>query len=208
MTARIISLSEPQSAITLQTDGTPLDHGSGLANAFFRGGFSSLTDINDETCFITLKPPVRVNYGSSRERDERKVGYMHFVTLFASEELVVKHAITAKRMFKAHNEHSSSYLGPDDVKPGDRYKVCLQNLEYVKWWHFGSLDGELKDKKFIGSFEEPNSEGKYEYFDDIEGKKPDAEALIEHGWVFSEKLDNLKMTAKDGEESVIIEFVE
>lgn len=184
----------------------PLDHGSGLANAFFRGGFSSLVDVADETRLIKLKPPVRVNYGSTNERDQRKIGFIHFVTVPASRELVIKHGLTAERLFKAHNDHGSSTLGPDDVKPGDRFTIRMQHV-LTRWWHFGSLDGELKDKKFVGSFEEPNEHGKYEYFDDIDGQKPNRDTLKRHGWVFTEKPENLKMTTKDGQDGVVIEFV-
>jgi hypothetical protein len=206
--ARIISSSKPRLGITLQADGTPLDNGSGLANAYYRGGFSSLVDITNDSRTITLHPPVRVNYGSSDEQDLRKIGRFDFVTIPASEELIAKHELTAERMFQAHNDHGSSTLGPDDVKPGDKFRISLNIRQGFTWWHFGSLDDDLKDKKFIGLWEEPEEDGRYKDFDDIDGQKPDAEDLERHGWVFSEKLDDLKMTAEDGKESVVIEFVE
>lgn len=207
VTARIVSSGIPQSAITLQADRTPLDHGSGFANALFRGGLNYWVNVTDKSRVISLKPSVRVNYGRSSENDQRKIGFLQFVTVPVSEAFVVSHEITAERMFRAHNHHASSSLGPKDVKPGDRFRLRMTNLDSVGWWHPGSLDGELKDKKFVGSFEEPNGDGKYEHFDDIEGQKPDAETLKRHGWIFSEGLDQLKVTAEEGKESVVIQFV-
>lgn len=120
---------------------------------------------------------------------------------------MIKQELTAERMFKAHNDHGSSTLGPNDVEPGDKFAIQMPNVD-ARWWHFGSLDGELKEKKCVGSFEEPNEDGKYEYFDDIDGQKPDRHTLERHGWIFTEKPENLRMTTKDGEDSVVLEFVE
>lgn len=149
--ARIVSSSKPESAVTLQKDYTPLDHGTGLANAFYRGGFSRFVNIKDETRSISLRSPVRVNYGSQRQNDLRKIGFMGFATVPAAEGLAVKHRITAEKMWNVNNYYGSYSLGRKDIKPGDKFRIRIHHNRDVRWWHFGSLDGDLKDKKFIGA---------------------------------------------------------
>jgi hypothetical protein len=199
--ARIVSSSKPELAITLQTDSTPLDHGTGLANAFFRGGFSDFVDIADMTRSISLRKHVRVNYGSPRENDLRKIGFMGFETVPASEELAVKQPIKAEKMWDVYNYYGAYSLGPNDVKPGDKFQIRIKHDRDVQWWHFGSLDGDLKDKKFVGAWVEPQDVRKY-----LEHN--DEERVDENEWVCTEKRENLKMTAEEENDSVVIEFVE
>jgi hypothetical protein len=199
--ARIVSSSKPELAVTLQTDYTPLDHGTGLANAFFRGGFSEFVDITDEIRSISLRKHVRVNYGSPRENDIRKIGFMGFETVPGTEELAVKHRITAEKMWDVYNYYGAYSLGPKDVKPGDKFRIHIKHDRDVQWWHFGSLDGDLKDKKFVGSWVELQHVRKY-----LEHN--DQEEVDENEWICTEKRENLKMTAEEGNDGVVIEFVE
>jgi hypothetical protein len=140
---------------------------------------------------------VRVNWGSAHDQDMRKVGFLQFITVPASEEVAVKLPITAERMFSAHNDHGFTGLGPKDVKPGDKFRIRIEHTRESQWWHFGSLDGDLKDKKFLS------------LFDQEDGRIPDFKTPEEEQeWVFTYKWENLKMTAEEGNDSVVIEFVE
>ena len=140
---------------------------------------------------------MRVNWGSAHDQDLRKVGFLQFITVPASGEVAVKLPITAERMFAAHNDHGFTGLGPKDVKRGDKFRIRIEHTRESQWWHFGSLDGDLKDKKFLS------------LFDQEDGRIPDFKTPEEEQeWVFTYKLEDLKMTAEEGNDSVVIEFVE
>ena len=75
---------------------------------------------------------------------------------------------------------------------------------WCTWWTFGGLeDDDLKDKKFgarRGLTGEDRNRAPGE-------NRPDIEQMEKEGWVFSQKLDNLKMTEDDTGQEVIVEFV-
>lgn len=93
-----------------------------------------------------------------------------------------------------------------DVKAGDRFRLQMHSLDGVKWWAFGDLEGDLREKKFVHAAEEPDGEGRFENFD-VDGEKPDRKMMEGDGWVFSEESSDLKMSA-EGDGDAIVEFVE
>jgi len=206
VTARIIESVDSSSPITLQVDGNPLDGGhDSFHDAPFRGALSTLEDITDKSRRIILNPPVRVNYGSNHDKDLRKVTFMHFATIPAKGQgvLMVKYNLTLERLFKFQDYPGT--LKREDVKPGDKFQLRMSNVNMIGWWAFGDLQGDLKEKKFVGDWETPNADGKFDTL--VEGEKSNVEMMKQDGWVFSEKRQDLNMTT-DTDEGVVIEFVE
>ncbi|KAL9627270.1 MAG: hypothetical protein Q9164_007654, partial [Protoblastenia rupestris] len=71
------------------------------------------------------------------------------------------------------------------------------------WWSWGSLEGELKGKKFA-KWHHPDSNGDIGNL--MPGEKmPDVEGMKREGWVFSEPFNDLKVEAAEAEE-VVLEF--
>lgn len=165
-----------------------------------------LSDVTDESRRIMLSAPVRVNYGSTRDNDLRKISFMHFSTIPAEGqgELTVKYDLTPERLFQY--EQYPSAVEREHVKPGQKFRLRMWNLNKVAWCTFGDLDGDLRDKKFVWNWEPPNTE---DWFDDflVDGRKPDVETLNRDGWVFSQAPEDLKVTA-DTDEGVVLEFIE
>ena len=231
MTATIVQSSQPSSAVTVQVDGTPLDGGhDSFHDALFRGAFSPLEDIDDHSRRIVLDPPVRVNYGSHHDLDQRKVNFMHFATIpppsppghddqhqqgqQERHQLQVRFDLTVQRLFQ-FQEYPGT-LQRHDVRPGNKFRLRISRLDRpVPWWTFGDLQGDLKEKKFVGAWTSPNEDGRYDDFEGVvdDGQKPDRDDLIRHGWVFSEPVEDLRLFTDhqkedDGDDGVIIEFVE
>lgn len=207
VTARIAESERPHSAITINVDKTPLDGGhNGHHDALFRSAFS-LRDVADESRRIMLSPPVRVNYGSSRDNNIRKIPFMHFHSIPAKGQgkLTVKHDLTLERLFLY--EHYPSAVKREEVKPGDKFRLQMQNPEWVQWWAFGDLDGDLRDKKFIWNWEPPETMEDWLRYVLVDGQTPDVEMLKRDGWVFSQPRMDLKFSV-ESDEGVVLEFTE
>ncbi len=130
---------------------------------------------------------------------------MHFATIPAKGQgvLMVKYNLTLERLFKFQDYPGT--LKREDVKPGDKFQLRMSNVNMIGWWAFGDLQGDLKEKKFVGDWETPNADGKFDTL--VEGEKSNVEMMKQDGWVFSEKRQDLNMTT-DTDEGVVIEFVE
>lgn len=195
--------------ITFCTDGSVLDNGHHAHHdGVFRGAFLPLTSTSDPTRKIPLHFAGFPNYGSFEppanmlERD-----YLRFETVpgKGEGELAVKHEISLERLFRYSNSHQ---LRKENVKVGEKFAIRMnpKRLRSIEgWWTWGSLDGNLKGKKFA-RWERPDSRGGIRNL--MRGEKmPDIEEMERDGWVFSEPSDELKIQA-GGDEGVIVEFVE
>ena len=112
------------------------------------------------------------------------------------------HEIALERLFRY------SDLRKEAVRVGERFTVRMNAKRLGStegWWAWGSLEGELKGKKFA-RWERPDREG--EIGNLMPGEKtPDVEGMEWEGWVFSEPFRELILEAGD-DEGVIVEFVE
>lgn len=117
--------------------------------------------------------------------------------------LIVKHDLSLDRMFQ-----NSRDLRPGDIKPGEKFRVRLnpKRLDFISWWTFGNLNGNLKEKKFA-KWQLPDKTG---LLDDLMlgEKELDVNRMLNEGWVFSQRRDELKVTESAENDNVIFEFIE
>ena len=193
--------------ITLCTAGSALDNGHHAHHdGIFRGAFLPLTSISDPTRKIQLHFAGFPNYGSQLnasvnllERD-----YLRFESVPSKGEgkLVVTHEISLERLFRY------SGLKKEAVKAGEKF-IARMNPKRLGstegWWTWGSLEGELKGKKFA-RWERRDRNG--EIGNLMPGEKmPDVEGMQREGWVFSEPFHELTLEAA-GDEEFLVEFAE
>ena len=193
--------------VTLCTAGTVLDNGHHAHHdGAFRGAFIPLTSISDPKRKIQLHFIGFPNYGSlpNASADLRERDYLRFETVPSKGEgdLLVTHEISLERLFR------NSRLAKEAVRVGEKFTMRM-NPKRLKspegWWSWGSLEGDLKGKKFA-KWERPDKEG--EIGNLMPGEKvPDIDWMEREGWVFSELFRELTVKAKEGEE-VAVEFVE
>ena len=117
--------------------------------------------------------------------------------------LEITHEITLERLFR----YSDLSIG--DVKAGEKFVVKMNPRMLGSmnegWWTWGSLGGELKEKKFA-RWERPDKNG--EIGNLMPGEDmPDIQKMEREGWVFSEPFEELKI-AEDECDDVVLEFVE
>ncbi len=115
--------------------------------------------------------------------------------------LTIKHDISLERIFRY-----SRNLKAAEVQPGEKFRIRMYHKRafWCTCWTFGGLeDDDLKDKKF-GARRGLTDEDRNR----VPGEnRPDIEQMEKEGWVFSQMLDNLKMTEDDTGQEVIVEFV-
>ena len=193
--------------ITLCTAGSVLDNGHHARHdGVFRGAFLPLTSTSDPTRKIQLHFSGFPDYGSQPEASANLLerDYLRFETVPSKGqgELAVTHEISLERLFRY------SDLRNEAVRVGERFTVRMNPKRLGStegWWTWGSLEGELKGKKFA-RWERPDREG--EIGNLMPGEKtPDGEGMEREGWVFSEPFHELILEAGD-DEGVIVEFVE
>lgn len=81
-----------------------------------------------------------------------------------------------------------------------------KRLFWARWWTFGSLEQELKEKKFA-EWERPREDGEISNL--LTGDPyPDVEGMEKEGFVFSEWAEALEVTEDTTQGDTIIEFVE
>lgn len=192
--------------ITLCTAGSVLDNGHHARHdGVFRGAFLPLTSTSDSKRKIQLHFAGFPNYGSQPDAsvDLLKRDYLRFETIPSKgeAELAVTHTISLERLFRY------SDLRKDALKAGEKFTVRINPKKLGStegWWTWGSLEGELKGKKFA-KWERPDTKG--EIGNLMPGEKtPDVEGMQKEGWVFSEPFH--KLTVEAGEEEVVVEFAE
>lgn len=203
-TARVISSSKESFPITRCTSKSVLDNGEhNQHDGLFRGAFS-MESISDPNRRIQLRFNGSPNY--LRPPDTPNLlewPSMRFKTIPARDQgvLTIKHDLPLERMFRYERT-----LKPADIKPGEKFRVRMSSLRlnWVIWWAFGDLQGDLKGKRFA-KWQLPDEEGQ---MDDIMpgDEEPDIDRMQAEGWVFSERHDNL--TANGNDEGAVFEFVE
>ena len=193
--------------ITLCTAASVLDNGHHARHdGVFLGAFLPLTSTSDPKRKIQLHFSGFPNYGSQPDASANLLerNYLRFETVPSKGEgeLAVTHEISLERLFRY------SDLRKEAVKAGEKFTVRMnpKRLKSIEgWWTWGSLEGELKGKKFA-KWERPDREG--EIGNLMPGEKmPDVEGMEREGWVFSELFDELTLEAGEHEE-VTVEFVE
>ena len=196
--------------ITLCTGGSVLDHGHHARHdGVFRGAFLPLISTADPLRKIQLHFSGWPNYASlphdaSMNLRERESLRFETIPGRGEGELAVTHEISLRRLFQAR------FLKKEAVEVGEKFRVRM-NPRYLTgpelWWAWGSLEGGLKDKKFV-RWERPD-EKKGEIGNLMPGEKmPDVERMEREGWVFSECFDDLTVSGAGEGEEVIVEFVE
>lgn len=115
--------------------------------------------------------------------------------------LIVKHDLPLERIFRQDRT-----LKPADIKPGEKFRVTMTPLRlgWVTWWAFGDVEGDLKGKKFARWQLPDEKEGWTDL--NVSEKEPDIDRLQAEGWVFSERLDKLKISGNS--DDAVFEFVE
>lgn len=155
-------------------------------------GAFAIESISDPNRRIQLRFAGSPNYGSPRVPPNlREWPFLRFKTIPAKGQgvLVVKHDLPLERMFRYERT-----LKPADIKPGEKFHVRMGSLrlEWVTWWAFGDLEGDLKGGKFA-RWQLPDEEGRMD--DVMPGEEePDIDRMQAGGWVFSERLDNLTVS--------------
>ena len=97
-------------------------------------------------------------------------------------------------------------LKQEDIRPGEKFRVRLnpKRVNFIGWWAFGDLEGDLKDKKFA-RWQLPDRDGRLD--DLMPGEEePDIEQMQNEGWILSERRDNLVVT-NASEDGVVFTFV-
>ena len=193
--------------ISLCTAASVLDNGHHARHdGLFLGAFLPVTSTSDPKRRIQLHFLGSPNYGSQPnapanllERD-----YLRFETVPSKGEgeLAVTHEISLERLFRY------SGMKKEAVEVGETFTVRMnpKRLKSVEgWWTWGSLEGELRGKRFI-RWERPDEEG--EIGNLMPGDKmPDVEGMEREGWVFSELFRELIVEAGEHAE-VVVGFVE
>jgi len=122
-------------------------------------------------------------------------------------DLEIRHDLSIERMFKNSGGSNSSGINLADVKPREKFRVRMtprRVTDFIWWWTIGGLEDELKEKKFA-KWQLPNNEGKFG--DLMPGEDtPDVENMEADGWIFSERLQSLKVSSGT-EEGIVFEFV-
>ncbi|KAI4165352.1 MAG: hypothetical protein LQ342_001220 [Letrouitia transgressa] len=206
LNARIVSSSNPSSAITLCTDGSVLDNGQHTRHdGLFWGAISPLQSTLDPSRRIPLRFHGWPNYGSydaSPNLRERPWTRFETVPPPGKGELVIKHQLSLERIFR-----HSHQLKAADVHPGEEFCVRInpKRLRGIGgWWTFGDLSGDLEGKKFA-KWELPDDAG--EIGNLMPGEQfPDIEQMEREGWVFSQMFDSLGVTEDLPQEEVTIKF--
>lgn len=194
--------------ITLCTaGGSVLDNGQHASHdGVFKGAFLPLTSTLDPKRKIQLHFSGFPNYGSRPNASANLLerDYLRFETVPSKGEgeLAVTHTLSLERLFR----HSD--LRKEAVQAGEMFAVKMnpKRLRSTEgWWTWGSLEGELKGKRFA-KWERPDEQR--EIGNLMPGEEmPDVEGMEREGWVFSEPFDELTLEA-GGDEEVVVEFVE
>ena len=171
--------------------------------------------MDDPTRKIVLASGMKVNHGrhpDGTSEDLREQGWNRFETIWPrsgeGNGLKIIHSLSLDRIFQ-YSGPSKGYGGLThaDIRPGDRFSLCI-NEKMLRgnggWWAFGSMaeGGKLHGKKFI-MLEKGVDEGKEQDNAAAEGKRREQD-----GWAHSEMMDDLKITAEEGRDEVVVEFVE
>ncbi|KAL8894684.1 MAG: hypothetical protein Q9192_004126 [Flavoplaca navasiana] len=191
--------------LTLCTAGSVLDNGHHARHdGVFLGAFLPLISTSDPKRKIQLHFSGWPNYGSQPNASNNLLerDYLRFETVpgKGEGELSVTHEISLEKLF------SHSDLKLENVKVGEKFTVRMSPKKLKSswgWWSWGSLEGELKGKKFA-KWDHPDSHGDIGNL--MPGEKmPDVDGMKREGWVFSEPSDDLKVEVAEAEE-VVLEF--
>lgn len=205
-TARIISSTDESSGITLCTDGSPLDNGNhSRHDGLFRGAFLPLESLDTPKRSIRLAFAGSPNYGRGPDNAnlrDRATTRFETIPPIGEGVLTLTHPLTLERMFR--QEHT---LKVEDIKPGEKFRARLspQRLNFITWWAFGELEGDLRAKKFA-RWQLPDKDGN---LDDLfpGEEEPDIARMEHEGWVFSQRRENLTVIGKPTD-GTVFEFVE
>lgn len=205
-TARIISSSEKSSGITLCTDGSPLDNGNhSQHDGLFRGAFLPLESRDTPGRSIQLAFAGSPNYSRGPEiANLRDRATTRFETIPPIDQgaLTIMHPLTLERAFRQERT-----LTKEDIKPGERFRVKLspKRLNFITWWAFGELEGNLRTKRFA-RWQLPDETGTLD--DLLPGEQePNIARMVHEGWVFSQRRSNL-IVIGNPVDGAVFEFVE
>ncbi len=87
----------------------------------------------------------------------------------------------------------------------NQFRLKMRKLYWARWWAFGNLDGDLRDKKFIWNWEPPETDEEALKHVPVDGQTPDVEMLERDGWVFSQARQHLKFSA-ESDDGVVLKF--
>lgn len=187
LTVSLDESSRPELPITICTWRTALEPRKDLdpnerfsLDTMALGTFSLLECATDPG--KTISPgrwlPKYVHGGPSQNL--RDWPWLTWLTIPAKGKGVVQvtHELPLRRMFKYESK-----LTPDNLKPGEMYRLHIEPGQLGAWWWFwGDLDGDLKGKKF----------GERPAASDDSPKGADAEKSEDkEGWILSEDPNQL-----------------
>jgi len=204
---RCISSDRPAQPLTMCTSGTlfdaikpedgPMDN---LARGMLGSGLVSTNASDGSRKAISLGNfrVHRVRQDNDDAENLRQRPGTNFITVPAQESgetVKVSHAISSEHLF-AYAERTT----PSLLRIGERYDIrALEGYVAATWWCWGSLNGDLKNKK-LSSFQRP-----YHPCHD-EGAIP--EDRERPGWVTGEHIARLKFEMEAGGECCSVEVIE
>jgi len=184
------------------------DEGDNLAQGML--GMGGLVRVHPPS---EQKPPKHVSLGFIRVhrarqenddaedlRDRPGARFLTVPCLDSGEEITVTYNLTTSRIF----EYADG-MTPSDLSAGERYRISL-HPGYVgaKWWCWGGLDDELKDKKLHHT--EAGSLGRI--MREVSGKAELSEEVKQRdGWVVGEDRAQLRFAIQEEERSCEVEIV-
>lgn len=233
-----VSSPFPDRAITILTTYTMLhnERHHGENYAFRRRLMKSPVSVDDEDREIWMYPKGwRINHMDppSGNPNLRLRSDMEFVTIppVGQGEARIERGFSPETLFACYKHPASLEEKLADFKSGERFAIKVE-YRYMGWWTWGSLDTDLKSKKFARwSFPEElplnrapeddeTEEMSHRLEDPVDGHDvnhlssasavenedvPNIRQMRREGWIFGEPTDGIEVVAKD---KAIFEFVD
>lgn len=221
---------EPSRSITTLKKFTALDDGTdGAADAFYLKYMKSPTSLEDPNKVIKMYPyEVRVNVRRPNgDLDIRKREHFEFISVpsvESGEAVQVQWQLSTMSMLRYGSKPIEEQLA--NFNPSERFRITTAADLGLSWWTWGSLDDELRGKKFSRwqlpqdrldedvssrlrdpiTFHDVDKLDSRSCVDDEQ--KPDLERMVEEGWVFSEPQEALNAKCINAEEGAVFNFSE
>ena len=230
-TVRQVSSPDPSKPITLLKRHTALDD-TATEDAFVLRRMRSPTSVEDPDKVIRMYPyEMRVTHirpnGDLDIRKREGFDFIEVPSVDSGESAEVHWQLSTASMLRFGRKPIEEQLKA--YRPGERFKITVASFGDA-WWTWGSLDGELAEKRF-SRWQLPADREDGDVSEDVASRlrdpitghnvnklssrscvdgeqKPDIAALTEGGWVFSEPREDLVIECTNDDEGGVFEFVD